>query len=140
MGNYGKMDKTYNGLPNVNIKMKNEEDPSSFETGRNIALPPDVPMLAPNTNYCICRGRVLMTLQEAEPSNMIGCDFCEEWYHPKCIRLSIRQVNKAMKEKWACHRCDADKLAGRKIGSSTRIVKQNQNSLPVNAKNPVGNA
>jgi hypothetical protein len=31
----------------------------------------------PSSVYCICR--------QAETPDMIGCDDCDNWFHPKCL-------------------------------------------------------
>ncbi len=51
--------------------------------------------------YCVCR-------QLLKDSNvlMIGCDGCDEWYHPDCINLSGAELEKAKQsDKWFCVKC-----------------------------------
>ena len=48
--------------------------------------------------YCICRG--------AERPGMIGCDFCDEWFHPQCLRLNKEEVERLAGETWRCPNCD----------------------------------
>jgi len=42
--------------------------------------------------YCLCR--------EPERPGMIGCDFCEEWYHSSCLNLKKEDVKQLTKCKW----------------------------------------
>ena len=35
-------------------------------------------------SYCFC--------DKPETNDMIGCDFCDQWYHPECIGLNQEQV------------------------------------------------
>ena len=50
--------------------------------------------------YCICRQ------PERHLSSMIGCDFCEEWYHGSCINLKKDDITKLEKRKWKCPNCE----------------------------------
>lgn len=46
--------------------------------------------------YCLCR----------RPDNgdfMIGCDFCPEWYHGKCVGVSRKQA--AGIKRYSCPKC-----------------------------------
>jgi len=54
--------------------------------------------LEKDMKYCICR----------EPWNrtkMIGCDFCEEWYHIACLSLKRSDVQKLKNIQWKCPKC-----------------------------------
>ena len=48
--------------------------------------------------YCLCR--------EPERPGMIGCDFCEEWYHSSCLNLKKEDVKQLTKCKWKCPKCE----------------------------------
>ena len=37
---------------------------------------------------------------------MIGCDFCEEWYHNSCLNLTKEDIKELAKTKWKCPKCD----------------------------------
>ena len=39
---------------------------------------------------------------------MIGCDFCDEWFHPDCLKLSKNEVKTLTKSQWACPNCEYD--------------------------------
>ena len=52
--------------------------------------------------YCICHG-------EDEGNLMIGCDFCEQWYHPRCLDLTDERVKELENEKWRCPPCEEEK-------------------------------
>jgi len=36
---------------------------------------------------------------------MIGCDFCEEWFHPECLKLSPEDVEVLTDREWMCPLC-----------------------------------
>ena len=36
---------------------------------------------------------------------MIGCDFCEEWFHPECLSLSTDEANALTEITWKCPVC-----------------------------------
>ena len=40
---------------------------------------------------------------------MIGCDFCDEWYHPHCLNLTKDEVIRLSNENWSCPKCDTNK-------------------------------
>ena len=48
--------------------------------------------------YCLCR--------KPEQHPMIGCDFCEEWYHNSCLNLTKEDIKELAKTKWKCPKCD----------------------------------
>ena len=55
--------------------------------------------LEKDMKYCICR----------EPWNrtkMIGCDYCEEWYHIACLSLKRSDVQKLKNIQWKCPKCE----------------------------------
>ena len=37
---------------------------------------------------------------------MLGCDFCEEWFHPACLSLSEEEVTQLTKTDWKCPICE----------------------------------
>ena len=52
--------------------------------------------------YCFCR-------QESS-DDMLGCDFCPEWYHPKCLKISDTKVRELVQqENWKCPKCSCEK-------------------------------
>ena len=51
--------------------------------------------------YCICR--------EEERPGMIGCDYCDEWFHTQCLSLSKEEVTKLANEDWSCPNCEINK-------------------------------
>ena len=48
--------------------------------------------------YCICR--------EEERPGMIGCDYCDEWYHTQCLSLNKDEVKRLANENWSCPNCE----------------------------------
>ena len=48
--------------------------------------------------YCLC--------QTPERPGMIGCDFCDEWFHPDCLKFSKIKVMEVTKSQWACPNCE----------------------------------
>lgn len=48
--------------------------------------------------YCYC--------QKPESIDMIGCDFCTEWFHPKCISLDEKEIDDITNTSaWMCPEC-----------------------------------
>ena len=37
---------------------------------------------------------------------MIGCDFCEEWFHPDCLSITIEEAYSLTEVKWKCPLCE----------------------------------
>ena len=37
---------------------------------------------------------------------MIGCDYCEEWFHPDCLSLSEEEASALTEMNWKCPVCD----------------------------------
>ena len=51
--------------------------------------------------YCLC-GK---PMKDDDPG-VIGCDFCEEWFHAKCLRMSDAGLKRALQsKKWRCPKC-----------------------------------
>ena len=48
--------------------------------------------------YCLCR--------KPERPNMIGCDHCDEWFHPDCLRLDESDVKELTGCDWMCPKCE----------------------------------
>eukprot|EP00096_Caligus_rogercresseyi_P014872 TRINITY_DN7351_c0_g1_i1.p1 TRINITY_DN7351_c0_g1~~TRINITY_DN7351_c0_g1_i1.p1 ORF type:complete len:369 (-),score=55.77 TRINITY_DN7351_c0_g1_i1:200-1306(-) len=63
--------------------------------------------------YCICR--------QPEKGRMIGCDFCDEWYHPICINIAKSEINILKEQRWKCPRCSSSSERVRCQPSSTVI-------------------
>ena len=56
------------------------------------------PVESSAVRYCLCR--------EPERPGMIGCDYCEEWYHISCLNLKREEVRELTKCKWMCPKCE----------------------------------
>ena len=50
--------------------------------------------------YCLC--------QEPERPGMIGCDYCDEWFHPDCLHFSKNKVKEISKIQWKCPKCESN--------------------------------
>ena len=48
--------------------------------------------------YCLCR--------KPERPGMIGCDYCDEWFHPDCLKLSKNEVKTLTECQWMCPKCE----------------------------------
>merc|ERR1711874_878225 len=48
--------------------------------------------------FCYCR--------QPDSPDMIGCDFCDEWFHPACLSLSGKETEEITKtSSWMCPEC-----------------------------------
>ena len=43
---------------------------------------------------------------------MIGCDFCDEWFHYNCLNLTRAEARELTKKEWTCPNCEAKKKSG----------------------------
>ena len=84
------------GNTGAKVKVHIEEDAAA--KGRK-SLPKED--LAAPPVYCICR--------EEERPGMIGCDYCDEWYHTQCLSLSKEEVQRLANENWSCPNCEFKK-------------------------------
>ena len=67
------------------VAEENEEDSST----KNVALP---------VLYCYCRS--------PSSKDLIGCDFCSEWYHPACLQLGPTELQMVLAlSNWKCPEC-----------------------------------
>lgn len=46
--------------------------------------------------YCLCR-------KPDDGDFMVGCDFCNEWYHGKCVNISRKQAQSI--KRYSCPKC-----------------------------------
>jgi len=66
--------------------------------------------------YCFCN--------KPESEDMIGCDFCDMWYHPECLGLDEQQaVSLTNSDSWMCPECEDKKCNSNKRGRPTSKVK-----------------
>ena len=69
--------------------------------------------------YCLCR--------KPEQHPMIGCDFCEEWYHNSCLNLTKEDIKRLRKIcDWECPKCEHIKS---KVNGFIQIERINVESL-----------
>jgi hypothetical protein len=47
--------------------------------------------------YCVCRKSY-----DKDQGIMIGCDYCDEWYHTTCLNISKEKELELINKKWAC--------------------------------------
>lgn len=76
---------------NVRVKKRGSKRPSSRLSKRSTPAPGSGENL-----YCICR-------KPDDGTWMIGCDFCDEWYHGSCVKIS--QQFEELLVKFACPAC-----------------------------------
>ena len=72
-----------------------------------------------NEIICLC-------LKEQGSGKVIGCDFCDEWFHPDCVDLSPEQIDfyeKFQDELWTCPLCE--KEANLTAGTTTFSAEVN---------------
>lgn len=61
---------------------------------------PEKPADQPSSFYCICKG--------PETSDMIGCDDCDNWFHPKCLvklGIDVSQIQNIAEFPFSCRDC-----------------------------------
>jgi len=78
--------------------------------------------------YCIC--------DKPERDDMIGCDFCEAWYHPECIGLDEKQAIEVTKSpSWKCPKCIEEEIYAKKekLNAKTMQMKKLSIAKPQNA-------
>ena len=66
--------------------------------------------------YCVCR--------KPRRRGMIGCDYCEEWFHPDCLQLSMDDAMALTDTKWKCPVCEG------------KVTINGDSDLEVNEKKP----
>ena len=66
----------------------------------------------------------------SERPNMIGCDFCDEWYHYNCLNLTKAEAKELTKKEWTCPNCEF-KSSGT-LGS-TKLQSVPNYQMPINA-------
>ncbi len=49
--------------------------------------------------YCVCR-------EARDQNDMLQCEDCAEWYHPKCVGLHD-EIDEDMQQQWRCGFCEA---------------------------------
>merc|ERR1712150_99783 len=77
-------------------KSAKERKIQKIDKGKNTidhTLYRDTPLL-----YCLCR-------KQNDETFMVGCDFCDEWYHPRCLNLSNEKAMELAYREWSCPRC-----------------------------------
>ena len=56
---------------------------------------------------------------------MIGCDFCDEWYHYNCLNLTKAEAKELTKKEWTCPNCEF-KSSGIHMGVSREWEQEAQ--------------
>jgi len=70
-----------------------------------------------NPNYCFC--------DKPENNEMIGCDYCDMWYHPECLGLDEKQTQKLTESSsWMCPEC-VDSTDNKKSGNDAAAAGKN---------------
>ena len=59
---------------------------------------------------------------------MIGCDFCEEWYHSSCLNLKKEDVKQLTKCKWKCPKCELTDSKQAKAQELEKINNENNST------------
>lgn len=73
--------------------------------------------LEPPRLYCLCR-------TSDENDMMIGCDKCDEWYHPACVNLDTTLIPDMDAFEFTCPPCKlAEEKRLQKLGSSKKQGK-----------------
>lgn len=72
--------------------------------------------------YCICR--------KSKRRGMIGCDFCEEWFHPDCLSLSIDEANALTEVTWKCPVCEGTAIIDYQNEKNTMHSEINKDNIP----------
>jgi len=75
--------------------------------------------------YCVCRS--------SYSDDLIGCDFCIEWYHPKCLNFNEDQYQKILvSPNWSCPKCEKLSMASNHTTSKSveKILDKNKVKSP----------
>ncbi|KAI9341427.1 hypothetical protein BDR26DRAFT_860412 [Obelidium mucronatum] len=95
------------------IEIDNATSDSLYAKCQVIQLSPrarGIVTAVPTQVYCLCRG--------AGADNMIGCDFCEEWYHFQCVGLTAESA--AAIDSYKCSVCRGKEKPMKKIKLNIR--------------------
>lgn len=84
------------------MKYKNNNDDCYFNPGNNMGDDEEE-----DKEYCI--HNCLSGRKYQKGNDMIGCDGCENWYHPKCINMTDEEFQKNTKIEWHCFNCKTKK-------------------------------
>lgn len=62
---------------------------------------------------------------------MIGCDKCDEWYHPACVGLDITQIPNIEEYDFICPKCKAaEEKKHSKNHSSKKSAGHKSDNIP----------
>eukprot|EP00466_Bigelowiella_natans_P020732 jgi/Bigna1/77954/fgenesh1_pg.51_\ len=75
------------------------------------------------TRYCLCQS------EWVDGVFMIGCDECDEWYHPKCINMTQEQADKQSNKSFQCPKCCIKKKIKYKFGDAKEIIAANKHNI-----------
>eukprot|EP00092_Neocalanus_flemingeri_P014807 GFUD01015981.1.p1 GENE.GFUD01015981.1~~GFUD01015981.1.p1 ORF type:complete len:1877 (+),score=582.30 GFUD01015981.1:47-5677(+) len=78
------------------------ESPALDTSNTSIEEDQEVKEKKETVSYCFC--------DKPESEDMIGCDFCDMWYHPDCLGLDEQQAVSLTKcDSWMCPECEDKK-------------------------------
>merc|ERR1711894_864981 len=93
----------YNNRSDKNRSYKNSHSAIDMLGAKNLSKPEKSTNPLPKGRnsepvFCLCR-------RANDGTFMIGCDFCDEWYHPHCLKISNERALELGNKTWSCPKC-----------------------------------
>jgi hypothetical protein len=92
-------------------KRKSIEENKSIEKNKSVgeSIKRSDQLEESSSGYC------LPYCDKPERDDMLGCDFCDAWYHPECIGIVPNEVAKVTQsQSWKCPKCIEEDMMKRK--------------------------
>jgi len=108
----------------VKSTKKASSSPSSSSKSSSSSPKPSSPAKSKKSLalYCYCK--------QPSSKDLLGCDFCPQWYHPKCLNISPLEARRLVKQDtWRCPECmnklspgsQSKKTKGKSLSSDGKI-------------------
>ena len=82
--------------------------------------------------YCCKGGDKVCGLAITSKEDCIRCDYCKDWYHPKCQELTVNAFRAVSKyDLWVCTHCKPNVMALMKAGKGLETcIERSENKNP----------